>query len=102
VAPIGTIRGSLLVALMWTAWHFNPTWDGLISHLEELFPVAVVISFFLVFLTRRTGAVLLAAAVHEWLDIGGAYSGYRRWAALAAVPFWLWMAKKWPRKSKPD
>jgi hypothetical protein len=96
VRPIGSIRGSLLIGLMWTAWHFNPTREGLISHLEVLLPVTIGTSFFLMFLIGRTGSVLLAASVHEWLDIGVAYSDYRRWIALAAVPFWLWMAWKWP------
>lgn len=98
--PLGRIRGSLLLALMWTAWHFNPTWDGLISHLEVLLPVTVVVTFFLVFLTGRTGSLLLAAAVHEWLDIGAGYTDYRRWVAVAAVPLWLWMAWKWPKTEK--
>jgi membrane protease YdiL (CAAX protease family) len=97
--PFGRIRGSLLVALMWTVWHFNPTRDGLISHLEVLLPVTVVVTFFLAFLTGRTGSLLLAAAVHEWLDIGVGYSDYRRWVALAAVPFWLWIAWKWPKRT---
>jgi hypothetical protein len=84
---------------MWTVWHFNPTRDGLISHLEVLLPVTVVVTFFLAFLTGRTGSLLLAAAVHEWLDIGVGYSDYRRWVALAAVPFWLWIAWKWPKRT---
>ena len=95
LGPIGRIRGSLLIG-MWTAWHFNPTREGLISHLEVLLPVTVVMSLLLIFLIGRTGSVLLAASVHEWLDIGAAYSDYRRWIALAAVPFWLWMTWKWP------
>ncbi len=95
--PLGKIRGSLLLALMWTAWHFNPTRDGVISHLEVLLPVTVVVTFFLAFLTERTGSLLLAAAVHEWLDIGAGYSDYRRWVAVAAVPLWLWVAWKWPK-----
>jgi hypothetical protein len=40
---------------------------------------------------------LLAAAVHEWLDIGAGYGDYRRWVAVAAVPLWLWVAWKWPK-----
>jgi hypothetical protein len=96
VRPIGRIRGSLLIGLMWTAWHFNPTREGLISHLEVLLPVTVVISFLLMVLVGRSGSVLLAAAVHEWLDIATSYGGDRRWVALVAVPFWLWMVWKWP------
>jgi hypothetical protein len=96
VRPVGRIRGSLLIGLMWTAWHFNPTREGLISHLEVLLPVTVVISFLLMFLVGRSGSVLLAAAVHEWLDIATSYGGDRRWVALVTVPFWLWMVWKWP------
>ena len=55
--PLGKIRGSLLLALMWTAWHFNPTRDGVISHLEVLLPVTVVVTFFLAFLTERSGVI---------------------------------------------
>jgi membrane protease YdiL (CAAX protease family) len=97
--PFGKIRGSLLVALMWTVWHFNPTWDGLISHLEVLLPVTVAVSVVLTFATGRSGSVLLAAAVHEWLDIGTGYDDYRRWVALAAVPLWLWMVSTWPKRA---
>ncbi len=95
--PLGRLRGCLLVALMWTAWHLNPTWDGLVSHVEVLLPVTFVVSLFLSFMTECSGSLLVAAAVHEWLDIGAGYSDYRRWIAVAAVPLWFLVIRTWPR-----
>jgi len=98
LGPLGRVRSCLLVALMWTAWHFNPTRQGLISHLETMLPVLVVMTFVLAFLMERTGSLILAATVHAWLDLGFGPGGYFLWAALAAVPVWLWIVWKWPRR----
>jgi membrane protease YdiL (CAAX protease family) len=106
--PMGKVRASLLLGLMWTMWHFNPTRDGLISHLQVLLPVTVVVSLVLSLLTDHRGSLLLAAAAHEWLDIGASYTDFRLWIALAAVPFWIWMVWTWPAanptvdSSKPE
>jgi membrane protease YdiL (CAAX protease family) len=96
--PLGRIRGGLLLALMWTVWHFTMTWNGLISHLETLFPALVALTFVLAFLTERTGSLALAATVHAWFDLGFSSGGYFRWAALAAVPVLIWMIWTWPKR----
>jgi hypothetical protein len=67
--------------------------------LEIIVPAVVVITFVLAFLTERTGSVILATAVHEWIDIGADTGGYLLWAGLAAVPVWLWIAWTWPKRS---
>ena len=95
--PLGRIRASLLLSLMWTAWHFTTTWDGLISHLEILLPALMALTFVLTFLTERTGSLALAATVHAWVDLWFSPGGYFRWAALAAVPVLIWMIWKWPK-----
>jgi membrane protease YdiL (CAAX protease family) len=95
--PLGRIRASLLLSLMWTAWHFTTTWDGLISHLEIMLPALVALTFALTFLTERTGSLALAATVHAWVDLWFSPGGYFRWAALAAVPVFIWMIWKWPK-----
>lgn len=103
LGSLGRVRSCLLVALMWTAWHFNSTREGLISHLEILLPVAVVVTLVLAVLMERTGSLIFAATVHEWLDLGNYPGGYLLWAAVAAVPIWLWIVWTWPRReAMPD
>jgi membrane protease YdiL (CAAX protease family) len=103
--PLGRLRGYLLLALMWEAWHFTSHTKGtlhdVISRLEIIVPAVIVITFALAFLTERTGSVLLATAVHEWIDLGVDSGGYFLWAALAAVPVWLWIAWTWPKSPWP-
>ena len=97
--PLGRIRAGLLLSLMWTAWHFTTTWEGLTSHLEILLPTLVALTFVLTFLTERTGSLALAATVHAWVDLWFSPGGYFRWAALAAVPVLIWIIWKWPKPS---
>ena len=105
--PLGRLRGYLLLAFLWELWHFTSHTKGtlheVISRLEIILPAVVVITFILAFLTERTGSVVLATAVHEWIDLGVDPGGYFLWAGLAAVPVWLWMAWTWPKgKSEVD
>jgi membrane protease YdiL (CAAX protease family) len=97
--PLGRVRGYLLLALMWEIWHFTSHLKGtrhdVISRLEMIVPAVVVITFVLGFLTERTGSVLLATALHEWIDLGVDSGGYLLWAGLASVPVWVWMAWTW-------
>ena len=99
--PLGRVRGYLLVAFLWEVWHFTSHTKGtlpeVISRLEIIVPAIVLITFALAFLTERTGSVVLATAVHEWIDLGADSGGYLLWAALAAMPLWLWIAWTWPR-----
>ncbi len=97
--PLGRIRGCLLISLMWTAWHFTTTWDGLISHLEILLPALLALTFVMSFLTERTGSLALAVTVHAWVDLWFSPGGYFRWAVLAASPVWIWMIWKWPKRN---
>lgn len=99
---MGRFPGYLLLALMWAAWHFtsqtNGTWQGFIHRMEIMIPAIVVITFVLALLTERTGSLVLATAVHEWIDIGTDTGGVFLWVALAAVPVWLWIAWTWPQR----
>jgi uncharacterized protein len=101
--PWGRLRGYLLLALMWEVWHFTSHTKGslgeVISRLEIIVPAVVVITFALAFLTERTGSVILATAVHEWIDLGVDSGGYLLWAGLASVPVWLWLIRTWPKRS---
>lgn len=100
--PLGRLRGYLLLAFLWEIWHFTSHTKGtlhqVISRLEIIVPAVVVITFALAFLTERTGSVLLATAVHEWIDLGVDTGGYFLWAGLAAIPVWLWIAWTWPKR----
>jgi len=100
--PLGRVRAYLLLALMWEVWHFTShtkgTWHEVVSRLAIIVPAVVVITFALGFLTERTGSVILATAVHEWIDLGADAGGYFLWAALAAVPVWLYLAWTWPAR----
>jgi hypothetical protein len=101
--PLGRLRGYLLLALMWEIWHFTShtkgTWHEVVSRMEIIVPAVVVITFAMAFLMERTGSVLLATAVHEWIDLGVDPGGYFLWAGLAALPVWLWIAWTWPKRS---
>lgn len=95
--PLGRVRGCLVISLMWTVWHLPTTWDRLISHLEVLFPALVALTFVMAFLTERTGSLALPVILHAWFDLWFSPGGYFQWAALAAVPLWIWMIWKWPK-----
>jgi len=100
--PLSRFRGYLLLAFMWEIWHFTShtkgTLDEVISRLAIIVPAVVVITFALAFLTERTGSLVLATAVHEWIDLGVDEGGYFLWAGLATVPVWLWLAWTWPKR----
>jgi hypothetical protein len=101
--PVGRMRGYLLLALMWEVWHFTShtkgAWDEVISRLAIIVPAIVVITFALAFLTERTGSVVLATAVHEWIDLAVDPGGHFLWAGLAAVPVRLWITWTWPKRN---
>jgi membrane protease YdiL (CAAX protease family) len=99
--PLGRVRGYLLVALMWEAWHFTSHLKGtlpeVMSRLSIYIPIVVAVTFLLGFVVERTDSLLLAVTLHEWLDIGFDSSGtYLMWAALACVPLWVWLIWTWP------
>jgi membrane protease YdiL (CAAX protease family) len=101
--PLGRVRGYLLLALLWEVWHFTAHTKGtlpqVMSRLEMIVPAVIVITFVLAFVTERTGSLVLAVTLHEWIDIavdGG--TGYLLWAALASVPVWTWLVWTWPKR----
>ena len=100
--PLGRVRGYLLLAFLWELWHFTShtkgTWHDVVSRMEIIIPAIVVITFALGFLTEHTGSIVLATAVHEWIDLASDAGGYFLWAALATVPIWLWLAWTWPHR----
>jgi membrane protease YdiL (CAAX protease family) len=99
--PLGRVRGYLLVALMWEAWHFTSHLKGtlteVVSRMSIYIPLIVAVTFLLGFVVERTDSLLLAVTLHEWLDIAVDSSGtYLMWAALACIPLWLWLIWTWP------
>lgn len=101
--PLGTVRGYLLLAAMWEAWHFTShfkgSWNEVAIRLSWLLPLLVALTFFLGFITERTGSLLLAVTVHEWVDII-ADSGDRGlfWSGIACIPIWAWIVWRWPKR----
>lgn len=102
--PLGRIRGGLLVALMWEAWHFTShfkgTWHDVLARLAVIVPLIIALTFLLGFLVERTGSLLLAVAVHEWTDIIADSSGQPAlfWAGIACIPVWAWLVWTWPQR----
>jgi len=99
--PLGRIRGYLLLALLWEVWHFTSHTKGplpdVISRLALIVPIVVVTTFVLGLVTERTGSLLIATTLHEWIDI--VFDGsvpYLTWAALVSVPVWIWLVWTWP------
>jgi hypothetical protein len=78
------VRGYLLLAFLWELCHFTSHSKGtgheVIARLAMIVPAVVVITFALGFLTERTGAVVIATAVLEWIDRGADSGGYFLWA----------------------
>lgn len=98
---LGRVRGCLLVALMWEAWHFTSHLKGtlpeVISRLSIYLPLIVAITFLLGFVVERTDSLVLAVTLHEWIDLTLDNSGtYLMWAALACIPLWTWLIWTWP------
>ena len=56
-------------------------------------------TFLLGFLVERTGSLLLAVTIHEWVDIVADSSGeavlFR--AGIACIPVWVWLIWTWPK-----
>jgi membrane protease YdiL (CAAX protease family) len=102
--PLGRVRGYLLLAFMWEAWHFTSHTRGtlhqVIERLAIYVPLVIVITFILGFLTERTGSLLLATTFHEWMDIlaDPAGSGGLFWCGLACIPVWIWLVWTWPKR----
>jgi uncharacterized protein len=101
--PLGRVRGYLLVALMWEAWHFTSHLKGtrseVLIRLSILIPLVVTATFLLGFVVERTDSLLLAVTLHEWLDVSVESSGtYLMWAALACIPIWSWLIWQWPER----
>ena len=102
--PLGRVRGYLLVALMWEAWHFTSHLKGtrteVVSRMSIYIPLLVAVTFLLGFVVERTDSLLLAVTLHEWLDIAVDSGGtYLMWAALGCIPLWLWLIWKWPDRA---
>jgi membrane protease YdiL (CAAX protease family) len=99
--PLGRVRGYLLLALMWEVWHFTShlkgTWREVGARFEFIVPAVIVITFVMALVYERTGSLILALTLHEWIDIvvdGG--SGYLFWAGLGSIPVWVWLVWTWP------
>jgi hypothetical protein len=102
--PFGRVRGYLLLAIMWEAWHFTSHTKGplhqVLVRLAFLVPFVIVITVVLALVTERSGSLVLALTLHEWIDIvadGG--RGYLLWGALASIPVWTWLLWTWPKRS---
>lgn len=104
--PLGRIRGYLLLAVMWEAWHFTSHTKGtlhqVIVRLALYVPLVIVITFFLAFLTERTGSLVLAVTAHEWIDIFAdpAGNGGFFWSGIACIPLWIWLVWTWPKPKR--
>jgi len=99
--PLGRVRGYLLVAVMWEAWHFTSHLKGtlpeVIARLSIYIPLVVLITFLLGFVVERTDSLVLAVTLHEWIDIAVDNRGtYLMWPALACIPLWVWLIWTWP------
>lgn len=98
--PLGRVRGYLLLALMWEAWHFTSHMKGtlteVVSRMSIYIPLVVAVTFLLGFVVERTDS-LLPVTLHEWLDIAvDSGATYLMWAALACIPLRLWLIWTWP------
>lgn len=105
--PLGRVRGYLLVALLWEAWHFTSHLKGtlpeVLSRLSIYIPLVIAITFLLGFIVERTDSLLLAVTLHTWIDIGADTGGtYLMWAALACIPLWGWLIWTWPAGTRRD
>lgn len=103
--PLGRVRGYLLVALMWEAWHFTSHLKGtlpeVISRLSIYIPLVIAITFLLGLVVERTDSLLLAVTLHEWIDIAVESSGtYLMWAPLLCIPLWSWLIWTWPARAR--
>ena len=74
-----------------------------IERLAIYVPLVIAITFLLGFITERTGSVLVATTLHEWIDIFAdpAGNGGFFWSGLACLPVWMWLLWTWPKR-KPD
>jgi uncharacterized protein len=102
--PLGRVRGYLLVAFMWEAWHFTSHVKGtlpeVISRLSIYIPLVVAITFLLGLVVERTDSLLLAVTLHEWIDIAVDNRGtYLMWPTLACIPLWAWLVWTWPAQA---
>jgi hypothetical protein len=68
-----------------------------IARLAVIVPTIIALTFLLGFLVERTGSLLLAVTVHEWVDIVADSSGESILfqAGIACIPVWTWLVWTW-------
>jgi uncharacterized protein len=94
-------RRALVIGPMWEIWHFTNRTAGHtpLNALFRVFCFAVVLtlmSYIFLKLTRRTGSLLVAVALHAAVDgIDEFNMGWQSF--LICLPLWAYLLWKWPK-----
>lgn len=108
--PLPTFARFALVGVLWEAWHFTTrTWGRPMPQLAFVLAfalaLAVAASVAIGLAVERSGAVLLAVAMHAWLNIAfeGLEAGEMRGplVAVAAAGLWMLLLAGWPSRGRP-
>jgi membrane protease YdiL (CAAX protease family) len=106
--PMKPMWRYLLIGIMWELWHFtNRTHDRTV--LQAVTGVAVfgvitiLLSWLIGMAADRSKSVLLATAMHGWVDLVFEFPGIGTYISAGfAVVLWLYMLKIWPQQSKEE
>lgn len=97
----------LLIGALWEIWHFtNRTHDKTLLQASlsvGLFSiVTVALSFLIGIAVEKSKSVLVATAIHGWVDLLFELPGITTYIGAGfAVLLWLFLLKTWPVKEKP-
>lgn len=92
----------VLIGLLWAGWHFTNLFahrsgPELWTYLAWYLPLTIALSALIGEAADRARAVLVAVALHTWLNLAWEFPAAGTWGVLAAaLPFWAWMLWRWP------
>jgi membrane protease YdiL (CAAX protease family) len=101
--PVKPVWRYLLIGVLWEAWHFtNRTHDKsllqIMATLAIVIPITTLLSWLIGAAVERSKSILLAAAIHGWVDLLFEFPGIATYiCAAVALVLWLYLLKTWPQ-----
>lgn len=102
--PLKPAKRYILIGVLWEIWHFTNR-----THGRPVVQAAILVGGFMVFTillsciiglaVERSKSVLIATAIHGWVDLCFEFPGIGTYiAAACALALWIWMLRTWPQQ----
>jgi membrane protease YdiL (CAAX protease family) len=101
--PIKPVWRYALIGVLWEAWHFtNRTHDKtllqILLTLAIVIPIIILLSWGIGAAVERSKSILVASAIHGWVDLLAEYPGTATYICAAiTLILWLYLFKTWPQ-----